>query len=135
MFEFQLLNFTRATCKIHRTWFALRTKGSLDLYHLKLSFGSLAFVGKFPHRNGHISSGYRLSPLQTESSDGSVPIVVNVCAVCGKGIEYYRKIGTWHACVQAIMYELVAAVNGAYEEEKVLKLTRSGSDKDGKWND
>ena len=135
MNETQLWKFGRTTRKIHPTVFAVRTQESLNLYTLSLQADRLVLFQTFPHRNGGISLRNQLvSPSNKVNYEGA-PITVNMCPACGKGIEYFRRTRTWNSLVEGIVYELVHHVNGTYREKKVMTLTRTGPDKDGKWDE
>ena len=131
----QMLDFARTTRKIQPSWYAVSSETTLDVYHLSVNADRLILAGHFPHKNGKILSSYQL-PLKSDRLDyEGAPLVVNVCPACGKGIEYFRKTGTWNSLIEGVVYELILLANGTYNEQKLMTLARTGPNEKGEWDE
>ena len=133
--ESELYKFAKSTHKIHPKLFAILAKESLKIYILSLAADRLILSQTFPNANDHNS--FPDKPVRTSSrlNYEGAPIVVNICTTCGKGIEYFRKTGTWNSLFEGVVYELLLLVNGTLEEQRIMTLPHVGTHKDGRWDD
>ena len=128
--EDQVFRFAQTTRRVRHAYFVVYDRESVGIFTRSPNGENLYTIAKLKPEDD--APAFSLKILRPNFQ--GIPMIVNVCAKCGDGLEMFQRTNVWFFFFEAIVYELSLSINTTLQFEKLAAPQRDGPDEDGDWD-